>query len=73
MHDSPHALALSNPLMPAIWGPTAKPARRYVTGWAGRHELHVLSPRALRDRAVRRVGVIRDAHARASLPVRASA
>jgi hypothetical protein len=51
LHDSPHALALSNPLMPAIWGLTAKPARRYVTGWAGRHELHVLSPRALRDRA----------------------
>ena len=51
LHDSPHALALSNPLMPAIWGFTAKPARRYVAGWAGRHELHVLSPRALRDRA----------------------
>ena len=51
LHDSPHALMLSNPLLPAIWGLTAKPARRYVTGWAGRHELHVLSPRALRRRA----------------------
>ena len=51
LHDSPHALALSNPLMPALWGLTAKPARRYVAGWAGRHELHVLSPRALRERA----------------------
>jgi hypothetical protein len=51
LHDSPQALALSNPLMPLIWGATARPARRYVTGWAGRHELHVLSPRALRERA----------------------
>lgn len=51
LHDSPQALVLSNPLMPAIWARTARPARRYVTGWAGRHELHVLSPRALRDRA----------------------
>lgn len=51
LHDSPQALALSNPLLPAIWGLTAAPARRYVTGWAGRQELHVLSPRALRERA----------------------
>ncbi|MGH2860710.1 MAG: hypothetical protein ACRDLT_04280 [Solirubrobacteraceae bacterium] len=53
LHDSPQALVLSNPLMPVIWGLSARPARRYVTGWAGRHELHVLSPRALRDRASR--------------------
>ena len=51
LHDSPHALALSNPLMPLVWGVTGRVARRYVTGWAGRHELHVLSPRALRERA----------------------
>lgn len=51
LHDSPHALVLSNPLLPAVWGLTSRSARRYVTGWAGRHELHVLSPRALRDRA----------------------
>src|SRR5579875_2827166 len=51
LHDSPHALVLSNPLMPVIWALTARPARRYVAGWVGRHELHVLSPRALRDRA----------------------
>jgi len=51
LHDSPHALALSNPLMPALWGMTSKPARRYVAGWVGRRELHVLSPQALRDRA----------------------
>jgi hypothetical protein len=51
LHDSPHALLLSNPLLPAIYGLTSRPARRYVTGWAGLHELHVLSPRALRERA----------------------
>jgi hypothetical protein len=51
LHDSPHALVLSNPLMPALWTITARPARRYIAGWVGRHELHVLSPRALRERA----------------------
>lgn len=51
LHDSTHALVLSNPPMPLLWGLTARPARRYVTGWAGRSELHVLSPRALRERA----------------------
>lgn len=56
LHDSPQALVLSNPLMPLIWGLTSRRARRYVTGWAGRHELHVLSPRALRDRASNTTG-----------------
>lgn len=51
MHDTPHALAASNPLMPALWAITAGPARRYVTGWIGHREMHVLSPRALRQRA----------------------
>lgn len=51
LHDSPHALVLSNPLLPAVWALSSRRARRYVTGWAGRHELHVLSPRALRERA----------------------
>lgn len=53
LHDSAHALALSNPLLPAIWGSSSSAARRYVAGWVGRHELHVLSPGALRKRAVR--------------------
>ena len=51
LHDSLHALALSNPLMPAVWGLTAKPLRPYVAGWVGREELHVLSPHALSQRA----------------------
>ncbi|MCL2417858.1 MAG: hypothetical protein FWD04_01085 [Conexibacteraceae bacterium] len=53
LHDTPHALALSNPLMPALWGVTSATARRYAVGWAGRSELHVLSPLALRARATR--------------------
>jgi hypothetical protein len=56
LHDSPHALALSNPLLPAIWAVSSRRARRYVTGWAGRNELHVLSPRALRERATNTSG-----------------
>ncbi len=56
LHDSPQALVLSNPLMPLIWCLTSQRARRYVTGWAGRDELHVLSPRALRDRASNTAG-----------------
>jgi hypothetical protein len=51
LHDSAHALALSNPLMGALWTATGRSARRYVTGWAGHSELHVLSPSALRARA----------------------
>jgi hypothetical protein len=51
LHDSPVALAMSNPLMPLMWVTTAKPVRRYVAGWVGHRELHVLSPRALRERA----------------------
>lgn len=51
LHDSPHALALSNPLLVLQRALTAKPARRYIAGWVGDRELHVLSPQALRDRA----------------------
>ncbi len=51
LHDSTHALALSNPLLPPLWGMTARPVRRYIAGWVGGHELHVLSPQALRERA----------------------
>jgi hypothetical protein len=51
LHDSPVSLALSNPLMPLLWAASARSARRYVTGWVGRRELHVLAPAALRRRA----------------------
>ncbi len=51
LHDTAAELVLSNPLLPPLWAVTARPARRYLTGWAGINELHVLSPKALRERA----------------------
>ncbi len=51
LHDSPQALALASPLIVGQWALTARQARRYVAGAVGRHELHVLSPEALRGRA----------------------
>jgi hypothetical protein len=50
LHPGMIALALSNPLVAMRWAATAPSGRRYVTGWAGRREIHVLSPEALRDR-----------------------
>ncbi len=44
------SLALSNPLVTARWAVTAPSGRRYVTGWVGRSEIHVLSPEMLRRR-----------------------
>ena len=51
LHSGSIALALSHPLVPVWWLATAPAARRYVAGWAGRHELHMLAPSALRVRA----------------------
>jgi hypothetical protein len=50
LHSRPIELVLANPLMLAHWAVASPAARRYVTGWAGRTEIHVLSPRALRER-----------------------
>jgi hypothetical protein len=50
LHSRPAALLLTNPMMLAHWGLAAPAARRYVTGWVGRKEIHVLSPAALRTR-----------------------
>ena len=50
LHSRPAALALTNPMMLAHWGLAAPAARRLVTGWVGRSEIHVLSPAALRRR-----------------------
>ncbi len=50
LHGSPAGLALTNPLLPLTWLVTAPAARRYVAGWAGSEDLHVLSPAALRER-----------------------
>jgi hypothetical protein len=51
LHGSMAALTLTNPLLPLTWLVTAPAARRYVAGWAGAADLHVLSPAALRERA----------------------
>ncbi|HYZ79698.1 MAG TPA: hypothetical protein VE571_00435 [Solirubrobacteraceae bacterium] len=56
LHGGPAGLALTNPLMPLIWLSTAPAARRYVVGWAGRTELHMLEPSVLAARASTAVG-----------------
>jgi hypothetical protein len=51
LHGSMASLSLANPVLPMAWLATAPAARRYVAGWAGETELHVLAPAALRARA----------------------
>jgi hypothetical protein len=51
MHSSNASLSFANPLLPLEWLTTAPAARRYVAGWAGAEELHVLAPRTLEQRA----------------------
>jgi hypothetical protein len=51
MHSSNASLSLANPLLPLEWLGTAPAARRYVAGWAGADELHVLAPSTLGQRA----------------------
>jgi hypothetical protein len=51
LHGSTLSLSMTNPLLPVAWLATAPAARRYVAGWAGAQEIHVLSPAALDARA----------------------
>ena len=51
LHHGVPSLTMTNPVMPVTWLLTAPAARRYVAGWAGAHELHMLSPAILRARA----------------------
>ncbi len=51
LHGSVASLTLTNPLLPLAWLATGPAARRYVAGWAGASELHVLAPAVLRARA----------------------
>ncbi len=51
LHEGPAGLVFTNPLLPAAWLGTAPAARRYVVGWDGRREIHMLAPRLLRARA----------------------
>lgn len=51
LHRSATSLSLARPIVPIAWLATAPAARRYVAGWAGRDELHMLDPGALEERA----------------------
>ena len=50
-HPSVASLSVARPLLPLAWLTTAPAARRYVAGWCGPNELHVLLPDALEARA----------------------
>jgi hypothetical protein len=51
LHGSPAQLDAAQPWVPLQRRLTAPAARRYVVGWAGERELHVLAPRLLAQRA----------------------
>lgn len=51
LHPSVASLSIARPLMPMAWLSASPASRRYVAGWAGPHELHVLLPDALEARA----------------------
>lgn len=51
LHRSAFSLSLTNPVLPLAWLTTEPAARRYVAGWVGRNELHVLAPATLAARA----------------------
>ena len=51
LHRSTTSLWLARPLLPVAWLATAPAARRYLAGWAGPQELHLLDPAALERRA----------------------
>jgi hypothetical protein len=50
-HPSLASLSISRPGLPLAWIAAAPSARRYVAGWSGQEELHVLLPDALEARA----------------------
>jgi len=51
LHGTPAQLDAAQPWIPLQRRLTAPAARRYVVGWAGERELHVLAPRLLAQRA----------------------
>ena len=51
LHRSTTSLWLARPAVPLAWLGTAPAARRYLAGWAGRQELHMLDPAVLEARA----------------------
>ena len=53
IHSQPWALALAHPWLPIARLLAAPAARRYMAGWFGAGEIHVLAPAALDSRASR--------------------
>lgn len=51
LHSSTASLWAARPLLPVAWVTTAPASRRYLAGWAGGDELHLLAPAALEARA----------------------
>jgi hypothetical protein len=51
VHASSGALSTAHPALPLARALTAPAGRRYLAGWLGRDEIHVLSPAALEKRA----------------------
>jgi hypothetical protein len=51
LHSSSASLSMARPLLPLAWIATTPAARRYLAGWAGPEELHVLAPAVLNARA----------------------
>jgi hypothetical protein len=51
LHGSTLSLNLAQPYLLVARALTAPAGRRYLTGWAGLREIHVLAPRALEARA----------------------
>jgi len=51
LHSSRLELDVAQPFLPLVRAITTPAARRYLAGWAGRDELHVLAPRLLAARA----------------------
>ena len=51
LHDGPRLLLGANPLFAAVWRGCDAASRPLLTGWVTEHEIHLLSPPALRARA----------------------
>lgn len=51
LHDGPRSLAAASPALAGVWRLTDSASRPYLTGWVAEHEIHLLSPPALRARA----------------------
>ncbi|MGH2881877.1 MAG: hypothetical protein ACRDPA_04095, partial [Solirubrobacteraceae bacterium] len=49
-HSGVASLSAACPMVPFTWIVAAPAARRYVAGWSGRHELHIVRPDVLEDR-----------------------